>query len=97
MIEDRFSVSYGSDTGVSMHVRGHVCPTAMTGDEAIDLGSRGPMSNRADFDDLALELRRELALSHAAMCRIATELHNAFVAGQEEADRTHDEEGPEGR
>lgn len=43
------------------------------------------MTNRTDFEVLADELRDMFNLSMTARKRIATELHNAFVAGQESA------------
>lgn len=43
------------------------------------------MSNRTDFDALADELALSLSLHPVARDRIASELHNAFVAGQEVA------------
>lgn len=41
------------------------------------------MSNRTDYANVALELRRRYGLSDAACARIESELHNAHVAGQE--------------
>jgi hypothetical protein len=45
------------------------------------------MSNRDDFDVLADELATQYGLSYEATRRIAIELHNAKVAGEEQAER----------
>lgn len=45
------------------------------------------MSNRTDFEALAGELARQFEWSAEARTRVETELHNAFVAGQETANQ----------